>query len=119
MDENWNVVGHLAAAGGLIVAIVALVQARKARKLAERANWLTGAMESHSTRQLMIAAREQGIKAMWWDRSRYGPFPSLALIKHDEEVNLEKIYFDLPPDLRKQSDTGPEPRRRRKWWPWG
>jgi hypothetical protein len=97
MDEIWNVVEQLGSIIGAVVAFVALVQARRARELAERANWLTEAMESHSTLQLVIAARERGVKIIWWDRSRYGEFPSA--IKHGEEVNLETIYLDFPPEL--------------------
>jgi hypothetical protein len=124
MDESWwtvvgVVVSGVVGTGGLIVAIFALLQARRARELAARANRLTGAMESHSDLQLKIAARKQGIKPVWWDRSRHGKFPSLATIKHDEEVNLETIYFDFPLELRKQPDTESAPRRRRRWWPWG
>ena len=100
MDEIWNVVEQLSSVIGAVVALVALVQARRARELAERANWLTEAMESHSTLQLVIAARERGVKIVWWDRSRYGEFPSA--IRHGEEVNLETIYLDFPP--------------RRSWW---
>src|SRR5512143_3056601 len=100
MDEIWIVVEELSSVIGAVVAVVALVQARRARELAERANWLREAMESHSTLQLMIAARERGVKIVWWDRSRYGEFPSV--IKHGEEVHLETIYLDFPP--------------RRSWW---
>src|SRR4030095_13226690 len=100
MDEIWNAVEQLSSIIGAVVAVVALVQARRARELAERANWLTEAMESHSTLQLVIAAWERGVKIVWWDRSRYGEFPSV--IKHREEVNLETIYLDFPP--------------RRSWW---
>ena len=49
---------------------------------------------------VVIAARERGVKIVWWDKSRYGEFPSA--IKHGEEVNLETIYLDFP--------------ARRSWW---
>ena len=40
MDEIWNVVEQLGSVMGAVVAVVALVQARRARELAERANAL-------------------------------------------------------------------------------
>jgi hypothetical protein len=114
MDVNWNVVGNLAAVvsgvGGLIGAIIANVESRRARNIAERANWFTGAMESHSDMQVRIAARKEGLKAVWWDKSRYGESPSQAAIKHGEEINLETIYFNISPELRAQPDA------RRGFW---
>ncbi len=104
---DW--IGSIVGILGLFVAIIAIVQARKARELAERANWFTGAMESHSDMQLRIAAREAKIKIVWWDKSRHGKPPSLASIKHGEEVNLDTIYLHVPPELRLQRPLD-------SWW---
>ena len=65
--------------------------------------------------QLRIAARKEGIKTVWWDKSRHGESPSRAMIKHGEEVSLDTIYFDFPLELRKQPETESAPRR---WWRW-
>lgn len=43
--------------------------------LTDRQNWLTGALESHSTTELIIRAHERGIPVVWWNphREKWNP----------------------------------------------
>ena len=82
----------------IAVAIIALFISILAWKINKQIAWFTGAMESHSTKTLMLKATENdNITMKWWDPFAKGPkkeWPTEA--KHDEEVELTTIYFGVP-----------------------
>ena len=67
--------------------------------IAKRIEWLTGALESHSTIQLRLDAKKYGseVEMIWWDPT-IAPVPSIP--KHGEKAELSKIYLFLPESLR-------------------
>ena len=77
-------------------------------KTYERIAWLTGAMESHSELMLRIEAKrgikDTPIKLVAWDPTIERP-PIKR--EHGQEIEVDTIYFYLPPDQR---------RAKAKWW---
>ncbi len=50
----------------------------RAAELTEMMNWLTGALESHSTFQLRLAAKLNDIPVIWWD-------PTFEAVPHQQQ----------------------------------
>ncbi len=85
----WNILGHFpdiktsdkvsAAFSFALLIFAALtcllymqlaILAHTQNRIATRNLWLTGALESHSTAELIMRAHERGIPVMWWDPNR-------------------------------------------------
>ena len=75
-------------------------------KVYERIAWLTGAMESHSDIMLKIEALRgingKQIELIWWDPT----IEDVPTVKeHGKLVELDKIYFKLPLNLRRNKPS--------------
>jgi hypothetical protein len=91
--ELW--LGTLGAAGTAITAVFTWL----VWKTYERLAWLTGAMESHSTMQLRLAAKKADVPVIWWDPTIEAP-PTTP--QHKEIATLEQIFLYLPVHRRKR-----------------
>ena len=76
-----------------------------------RLKWLTGAMERHSDQQRQLAARDAGIKMLWWDKTIGGPFPHEG--EHKQPVELDTMYIGIPETNRRYRGWRGGIR---KWW---
>ena len=73
-------------------------------KVSKQIAWFTGAMESHSQLQVMLAAKREpgaGVEVVWWDPTLEAAPSSM---KHGAPVQLSRIYIYLPPELRTGSE---------------
>jgi len=94
----------------LIATLSLVVLAFFARRTTRRIEWFTGAMQRHSDQQRQIAAKQAGLKLIWWDPNESsGHFPEGG--QHGEEFKLEEITVGLPPHQRKK-----KPNRWQKFW---
>jgi hypothetical protein len=63
----------------------------------KRIEWFTGAMESHSTMDIRLQAKRDGIRVEAYDPALTNP----RRVPHPgEEWSLDVIYLALPPGLR-------------------
>ncbi|MGD8617913.1 MAG: hypothetical protein PVH54_01860 [Gammaproteobacteria bacterium] len=69
-------------------------------KINRRMEWLSGAMESHSTLILRMEAEKRGIEMEWWDPS-IEEFPREG--RHQDPCKINKIYLGIHPKFRKKS----------------
>jgi len=75
--------------------------------LAERQNWLTGSLESHSTSELILRAHERGIPVIWWDPHREKWVPAKKWYsgnRHRKIARLPFITIYVPEDERGEGD---------------
>ena len=106
----------------IAIALVSVFISILAWRINKQIAWFTGSMETHSTKTLMLKAKEQGISLEWWDplingpRKKWGPTTETA--KHDEEIDLTTIYFGLPVEKRTKHSCFA---RLKVWWEstWG
>ena len=96
---NWNEVAAIATAIATgVMALFAIMAWRLQKKL----NWLTGALESHSTLQLRLLAEREKKPVVWWDPTFQGgckkKWPEQP--KHLDNALVETVYVGLPPHLR-------------------
>ncbi len=91
----------------IVLTIAILVIAWQGRRIANRVQWLTGAMQRHSDQQRQIAAKEAGIQMIWWDPIEGGRFPHKG--DHGHVHCLERIYIGIPEHLRKPGRWLPGP----------
>jgi hypothetical protein len=75
-------------------------------ELQKRANWLTGALESHSAVNMRLSAEKQGKKVIWWDPTNDGPIkrPPPARPTHLESALSDTVYVYVPPEDRRYPD---------------
>jgi hypothetical protein len=66
-------------------------------KINKRMEWLTGAIESHSTTMLRIEVEKAGKEIIWWDPS-IKDFPDKG--EHQQPCELKTIYLGIHPKLR-------------------
>jgi hypothetical protein len=115
--EGWTAVATVIMAVATIVsAWVAIVVMRSQDRLIEiqtvltelqrRANWLNGALESHSELMLRLKAEEMGKSVVWWDPTNEGPEKKRPPgdRRHKHPVTTEPVYIYLPEDLRRYPD---------------
>ena len=81
---------------GLTIGIAVI--AWQTRNIANRVQWLTGAMERHSDQQRQIAAKEAGVEMIWWDPIKGDGFPHKG--EHGHVHHMKKIYIGIPEHLR-------------------
>jgi hypothetical protein len=75
-------------------------------RTAKKVEWLTGAMESHSFLMVRLAAKEQGVKCIWWDPTIEAPPPH----SYREDAVLDSIRIFLPMEHRQGA-------KKRRWRP--
>jgi len=72
--------------------------------LAERQNWLTGTIASHSATEFIMRAHECGIPVMWWDpnKEKWDPNsqPSHPGRGHRKITQLPLVFMYVPEDER-------------------
>jgi len=103
----------LAAVGSLWVSVLLMrsqdrvidIQARLV-ELQRQANWLNGALESHSTIRLKLKAESLGKKVIWWDPTHDGPTKKRppGSCAHLQQVTTDIVYLYVPPEFRKYPD---------------
>ena len=73
----------------------------------ERANWLSGALESHSSVMLRLRAEELGKKLIWWDPTHDGPVskPPPSSQAHGAPAEVTTVYPYVDPKLRRFPET--------------
>jgi hypothetical protein len=85
------------------ISILALVTSK-------RSVWLSGSMETHSERRLMLDAvqREPRVELRWWDPYYTGPLKKRppADRVHNQKIDISTIYIYLPKDERKKYPIG-------------
>ena len=91
----------------IVLTFAILVIAWQGRRIANRVQWLTGAMQRHSDQQRQIAAKEAGIEMIWWDPNEGGRFPHKG--EHGHVHHMKKIYIGIPEHLRKPGRWLPGP----------
>jgi hypothetical protein len=76
----------------------------------KRALWLSGSMETHSERRLMLDAvqREPRFELRWWDPYYTGPLKKRPPVDrvHNQKIDVGTIYIYLPEDGRKKYPIG-------------
>lgn len=115
--EGWRAVAtEVIAVATIVSALVATVVMRSQDRLIEmqssltelqrRANWLNGALESHSELMLRLRAEELGKPVIWWDPTHDGPEKKRPPSErnHLNPVQTEVVYPYLPEDLRRYPD---------------
>ncbi len=115
--ERWTAAATVAIALATIASVVVTVLLMRAQdritdiqnrlvELQRRNNWLTGALESHSSWTLRLRAEELKKRIIWWDPTHDGPEkkapPNSA--GHLKPVENGTVYFYLPPELRRFPD---------------
>lgn len=76
-------------------------------ELQKRANWLNGALESHSEAMLRLRAEELGKKVVWWDPTNDGPVKKRAPVStvHGESAVADTVYIFVPEQSRRYPDV--------------
>ena len=121
MNAGWGTViaGAMIAAslyfgsGGaamvFISAVVAVLTAALATlgylnlRILRQAQMFTGAMERHSDQMRQLAAKQAGVKLIWWDKTELdakGQFPFDG--EHGKEIHLDKLYIGIPWEHRRK-----------------
>ena len=110
-----TVVMAFTAAGSLWVSVLLMQsQARvldmqnRLIELQSRANWLSGALESHSELNLRLNAEQHGKGVVWWDPTHDGPEKKrpLSTPVHGESATLGTVYVYVPQENRRYPDIG-------------
>lgn len=114
---QWTALATVAMAVAAVASVVFSAKLKKSQdrviglqasmiELQRRANWLNGALESHSELMLRLKAEERGKKVVWWDptyeSSVKQPPPTKPV--HGESAPLDKIYVYVPSVLRRHPD---------------
>lgn len=75
-------------------------------ELQRQANWLNGALESHSAISLRLRAEEMGKKVVWWDPTHNGFKKEAPPTNEAHLANAvcDKIYPYVSPDRRAHPD---------------
>ncbi len=92
----------LVAFGTILLAFLTLLTVQTMRRI----EWFTGAQERHSDQMRQLAAKEQGVKMIWWDKTEdgaNGQFPFDG--RHNEVHELDVLYIGIPPEHRKVRPT--------------
>lgn len=73
----------------LVVSVIAVFHVRA------RANWIAGALETHSQIRLRMEAAEKGLRVIWWDRTRHGKPPREC--EHNTTADLAGVIYLMVP----------------------
>ena len=100
LPMNWGWVAEGAAA---IFAGAAALFSFLGWRSARRVEWLTGAMESHSTMQIRMQAKRDNLRVEAYDPD-LRPYPGDVPLE-GKEWKLETVYLALPPTFRANKRT--------------
>lgn len=107
-DKARLLVDACSVASTFLLAVVTYLLWRSQRRI----EWFAGAMERHSDQQRQFAAKNAGVKMIWWNptksegRSKF-PFNG----EHGKEVKLDEIYIGIPLEYRST-----QPSALRRWF---
>lgn len=76
-------------------------------ELQRRANWLNGALESHSAAMLRMRAGELGKQVIWWDPTHDGPKkqrPPGNRVHGEAAAPDDPVYLYVPLEERRYPD---------------
>lgn len=96
------VLGSLADWGLVTFAAATAYFAYASSKSAQRVEWFIGSIESHSTMQTRMSAKQAGLKVIAYD-PKVTRYPARIPL-NNEEWHLDAVYLALPLDLRSKGD---------------